>query len=235
MLLQKSNIKKPTFETIQEAAEIIRNGGVVITPTRTNYNVICSPTNKDAINKVFNIKKRNKFGPLTLALATPNWIKEYIEYPENCDQKLLNKVWPAELTLIFNKNYPFPSELTCGADTIGVMVQGNSILQDILIELGSPVACTSANISGQGDLHVDFEKAVNDLGELVDLVIEPEFMPNQLKKNGENMSTTIIDLTFNPPMLVRRGVIPVENMKEVFPNLIEDTDEYKQKLLERMN
>jgi L-threonylcarbamoyladenylate synthase len=232
-MLRNANVKPANAESVHEAAEVLGNGGIVITPTRTNYNVICNPTDESAIAKVFEVKKRTKFGPLTLYIPNAGEAEKYAVIPEDFDRAILDKAWPGELTLIFEKNYPFPDALTMGATTIALTVQGECTCHDIAQEFG-PVAMTSANISGQGDIFVTLEKAVEDIGHLVDLVIDAQSDAPAAELDVDNKSNTIIDLTFGKPYLVRLGVYPIEKCREMFPDLNEDSAEYKQLLAERV-
>lgn len=230
----RENVKPVSEEVIREAAAILRNGGLVITPTRTNYNLICDPTNADAIAKVFDVKKRTKFGPLTLAISHAEQADRYVKYPEYFDRSVLQELWPGELTVIFEKEYEFPPQLTMGAHTLAVACQGESVLHSIVEAFGAPVACTSANLSGQGDIFVDLDKAVLDIGEQVDLVIDAGSESAAAELDVANKSNSIIDLTFEQPFVVRVGVISVERLSALIPHLNEDTEAYKQRLAARV-
>lgn len=231
--MRQANVKPVSEDVIIEAVNLLKQGGLVITPTRTNYNLICDPTHEEAIAKVFDVKKRTKFGPLTLAISRAEQADEYVKYPEGFDPSVLRELWPGELTAIFWKKFPFPDNMTMGAPTLAVACQGESVLHRI-VEAGKPVACTSANISGQGDIFVDLNKAVLDIGEQVDLVIDAGSESAAADLDVENKSNTIIDLTFEVPYLVREGVLPVERLRALIPNLNENTDEYKARLAARV-
>jgi L-threonylcarbamoyladenylate synthase len=229
-----ANVKPISPAVIQEAVQILKNGGLVITPTRTNYNLICDPTHEEAVAKVFEVKKRTKFGPLTLALSFAEQAAPYVKYPDFFDPAVLNELWPGELTVIFEKEYPFPANLTMGAPTLATAYQGPSVLHDIIAAYEAPVACTSANLSGQGDIFVDLEKAVLDIGDKVELVIDAGQQSAAASLDVSNKSNTIIDLTFDVPHLVREGVVPVARLQALIPNLNIDTDAYKAKLQARI-
>ncbi|HHW39251.1 MAG TPA: threonylcarbamoyl-AMP synthase [Bacillales bacterium] len=222
------NVKlSDSSKVIDEAVAIIKKGGLVISPTRTNYCVICDPMNEEAIKKVFHAKKRTKFGPLSLNISSVSEVNKYVYFPTNFDMNCLIELWPGELSIIFKKGYPFPELLTMGANTIAVSFQGQSVLHQILESYKGPLASTSANISGQGDIFIDLEKSIEDIGEKVDLIIDSGVPSPALSVNGHNRSNTIIDLTFDIPFLVREGIVPTEKIKKVIPNLNEDMATYK--------
>ncbi|MAM73490.1 L-threonylcarbamoyladenylate synthase [uncultured Tistrella sp.] len=229
------NIVKLSAGAIDEAAEVIRAGGLVITPTRTQYNLICDAFNADAIQRVFDVKKRTKFGPLTFSIANPAEAARHVVVPEWVAPDAFERLWPGELTLIFDKACDLPPAFTMGYDTLGVACQGVSPLEDIIRAAGRPVGATSANISGQGDIFVDLDKAVADIGDGVDLIIDLGGDTPGATSDSAVKANTIVDFTFERPYLVRAGVYPVSRIQEVFPNLDTDTEAYKQRLMQRVN
>jgi len=228
------NIVKMSADAIDEAAEVIRAGGLVITPTRTQYNLICDAFNADAISRVFEVKKRAKFGPLTLSIADPATAADYVTVPDWVEPDALTRLWPGELTAIFWKACDLPAGFTMGYDTLGVACQGASPLEDIIRAAGRPVGATSANISGQGDIFVDLDKAVADIGTGVDLIIDYGRDTAGAASESAVKANTIIDLTFDRPYLVRGGIYPVARVQTVFPDLDPDSDAYKARLMERV-
>lgn len=225
-----------TPEVLDEAVAILRDGGLVVTPTRGNYCLVCDPTNLDAIEQSFEVKGRTKFGPLTLALHEVKAAGKYVEYPPGFDPAVLDRVWPAEVSFIFEKAFPFPERLTCGHSTIALMIHGPCTLQRLLTRYAGPLGLTSGNLSGQGDIPIDLAKAVDDLGDRVDLIIEaPSDDEITVTANSrEHPSNTIVDFTFGRPLLVRVGVLPTEVLLEHFPDLETDPAVFKQMLAERL-
>ena len=130
------NIVKLSAGAIDEAAEVIRAGGLVITPTRTQYNLICDAFNADAIQRVFDVKKRTKFGPLTFSIANPAEAARHVVVPDWVAPDAFERLWPGELTLIFDKACDLPPAFTMGYDTLGVACQGASPLEDIIRDAG---------------------------------------------------------------------------------------------------
>lgn len=166
------NIRKASEDSIQEAANCIKSGGIVVVPTDTNYNLICDPFNELAVKKVFEAKQRTKFGPLTLYIASAEEIPKYTLPTSGFSVETAKSLLPGEISFILYKREMIIDAATCGADTVAVTCHSNSVLQNILKLLGTPVCGTSANISGQGDIFVTFEKASQDLSSKVDLIID---------------------------------------------------------------
>ena len=229
-------VLRETPEVLDEAVAILRDGGLVVSPTRGNYCLVCDPTNLDAIERSFDVKGRTKFGPLTLALHEIEAAGTYVEFPPRFDPAVLQRVWPSEVSLIFEKAYPFPERLTCGHSTIALMFHGPCTLQRLLTRYGAPLGLTSGNLSGQGDIPIDLAKAVGDLGDRVDVVIEaPSTDEITVSANSpRHPSNTIVDFTFGRPLLVRTGVLPTETLLQEFPDLERDPEVFKRLLGERL-
>lgn len=220
-------ILSESAEAVEAAADVLRGGGVVITPTRTNYSVICDPYNDRAVERIFRIKRRTKFGPLTLGIAIPDDADPYVRYPDPEAQYLIKGLWPSCLSAILPKVAPLPERMTMGAPSLSVLCHESCALSSIAAAFG-PVALTSANLSGQGDIHVTAPKARADLGGEVDLMIEaPPDHPVALQSN------TIIDLSFGVPYLVREGAFPASRLREAFPDLVHDPTAYELALEDR--
>lgn len=230
----KNDLLMPVCDrSIEQAVSVLREGGLVIGPSRSNYNIMCDPRNERSIERVFQVKKRTKFGPLTLSISSLSGLDTFIHMPENLDKEVLSQVWPSELTLIFRKKYPFPERLTCGAPTVGLTWQGESAMQRLTEAYGHPLAVTSANLSGSGSGLVDLDKALSDLGDQVDLILQEPAEEGAKPAGAEIEGNTIVDLSFDPPVLVRLGIVPLDRIRSRFPGLIEDPAVYPQMLQER--
>lgn len=229
-----ANIVPLSAEAIRQAVDVLEAGGLVITPTRTQYNLISDAFSAEASDRVFHAKRRTKFGPLTLSIADPADCARYVRFPDWLDPKAPERLWPGELTMIFWKDCDLPANFTMGYDTLGVACQGPSPLEDIIRAFGRPVGATSANISGQGDIFVDLDKAVADIGDEVDLIIDNGADTPGASSSAAVKANTVVDLTFDRPYLVRAGVYPVERVRGQIPTLNEDSAAYKARLAERV-
>jgi L-threonylcarbamoyladenylate synthase len=220
---------------LEPALEILKKGGIIISPTTTNYNILCDATNPESVQRVFQAKKRTKVGPLPVSLPYPQLAREYVHIPPWFDSQILEALLPGEISFIFEQKYPFPDQLTCGLRTVSISCTTHPLMRSIVIGMEGPVAATSANLSGQGDIFVSLEKAISDLGSEVDLIIDSGPTEAQLATHVEHRSNTIIDLTFEPPYLCRKGWIPLSAVFPYFPTLNTDISEYKQRLNERIS
>ncbi|HSK39383.1 MAG TPA: L-threonylcarbamoyladenylate synthase [Arenibaculum sp.] len=206
--------------------DVMRAGGLVISPTTTNYNLICDATDAAAVERVFTVKRRVKLGPLPVSLPHPDVIGDYVDIPDWFDRSILGAMLPGEISFIFRQKYPFPARLTCGLGTVAVSCTTHPVFRSIVVGLNRPVAATSANLSGQGNIFVPLEKAEEDIGGEVDLIVDAGPTEAQLAGAGDRVNT-IVDLTFDRPLLVRPGWVPLDRVLGYLPDLNTDTDVYK--------
>ncbi|MBO0819465.1 MAG: L-threonylcarbamoyladenylate synthase [Nocardiopsaceae bacterium] len=218
---------------VEQAAAVLRDGGLVISPTATNYNLICDARDAGAVARVFAAKRRVKLGPLPVSLPYPSGIPEFVSIPEAFDSRAFDELLPGEVSFIFWQKYPFPDQLTCGLRTVAVSCTSHPVFRSIVVATGGPVAATSANISGQGNVFVDLGKAIADLGDEVDLIIDAGPTEADAHPEHAHRVNTIVDLTFDPPQLCRRGWVPTEKIIPFVPGLVDDPDAYKKLVAQR--
>jgi L-threonylcarbamoyladenylate synthase len=227
-------IIKATDDYLARAVDVLKRGGLVISPTTTNYNLICDATNESAVNRVFDVKRRVKFGPLPVSLPTPEVADRYVHIPDWVDQSVLTDMLPGEISFIFRQKYPFPDQLTCGLHSVAISCTTHPIFRSLVVGVGGPIAATSANLSGQGNIFVPLSKAIEDIGHMVDLIIDAGPTAAELVGSGDRVNT-IIDLTFDVPYLVRPGWVTLDRVARYFPNLETDTALYQQVLARRVS
>ena len=148
--------------------------------------------------------------------------------------KIAEVLWPGEVSFILFKHNTISDAVTCGANTIAVTHHGNPILQKVMETFGNPLSGSSANLSGQGDIFVTVEKATSDLGQSVDLILNAG-ATTAASHPSVNKSNSIVDFSFQPPFLVRKGVIATETLQKMIPDLITEPDLYQIKLKERLS
>lgn len=183
---------------IQKAVEILHQGGIVAFPTETVYGIGCDAKNTSAINKIYEIKNRSSSKPLTLHFASFDDAKKYAESYKISEQ-LANKFLPGALTLIMESKSvsEFASQFA-ELNTVGVRIPSHKTAQDLLRTFGSPIAGTSANISGDKPL-VSAEEIISIFGNQIDMVLKcSECIPT-------GTASTILDITKNPTVIIRKG------------------------------
>ena len=138
-----------TLPAIKEAAQIIRDGGLVAFPTETVYGLGGNALNAEASAKIYAAKGRPSDNPLIAHIANETGLYEIAaEVPESA-KKLMDAFWPGPLTMIFSKKDIMPRETTGGLDTVAVRMPAHPVAQALIEEAGVPIAAPSANLSGR--------------------------------------------------------------------------------------
>src|SRR4030043_1498083 len=135
-------------EIIKITIESIREGKVIVCPTDTVYGLICDATNEKAVKKIFKIKKRPKGKPISIFVKDIKMAEEFAKIDKN-QEKFLQRVWPGALTAVLNPKKNLPKNISQDKNTIGVRIPDYRLVISLIRHLKSPLAETSANISGQ--------------------------------------------------------------------------------------
>jgi len=188
--------ENPQLRFINKAVKVLSEGGVIIYPTDTVYGIGCDIFNKDALERIFNIK--NDSGTKLLSFICSD-LKDIARYAKVSDYayRTMKHLLPGPYTFILPGNNNLPKEFK-KKTTVGIRVPDNSIALEIVKQLGNPIVSTSIHddddvIEYTTDPELIFEKWQN----LVDVVIDGGY--------GDNVGSTIIDLSGDEPVVVREG------------------------------
>lgn len=189
---------KPNEAAIAKVVKVLKEGGLVIYPTDTVYGLGCDITNTKALERIAKIKgvKLDKANFSFICHDLSN-ISDYVKQIDTSTFKLLKRALPGPYTFILPGNNNLPKEFK-KKTTVGIRVPDNSIALEIVRQLGNPIVSTSIRddddvIEYTTDPELIFEKWQN----LVDMVVDGGY--------GDNMASTIIDLSGDEPIVVREG------------------------------
>jgi tRNA threonylcarbamoyl adenosine modification protein (Sua5/YciO/YrdC/YwlC family) len=189
---------KPNEAAIAKVVKVLKDGGLVIYPTDTVYGLGCDITNTKALERIAKIKgiKLDKANFSFICHDLSN-ISDYVRQIDTPTFKLLKRALPGPYTFILPGNNNLPKEFK-KKTTVGIRVPDNSIALEIVKQLGNPIVSTSIHddddvIEYTTDPELIFEKWQN----LVDMVVDGGY--------GDNMGSTIIDLSGDEPIVVREG------------------------------
>jgi tRNA threonylcarbamoyl adenosine modification protein (Sua5/YciO/YrdC/YwlC family) len=188
----------PQEEPINQAAQELARGGLVIIPTETVYGIAANALNKQAVEKLSEIKKRPKDKPFSLHIDEKIKIEHFAKDIPISAYKLINKFWPGPLTVVLQAK---------DGGTIGIRMPDNEVALRIISLAKVPVVCPSANLSGKNP-PVSFEEAIKDLNGLVDLAVDA----GETKLKTES---TVVDLTVEPLRVLREGAIKQADIEAV--------------------
>lgn len=202
---------------IAKAADMLRRGSVIVAPTDTNYAVCCDPFNPAAAARLYAMKGRVASKPLTLFVpSAADWPRWALPPTHLGFQGLLDEVWPGPLNVILRRRPLIPDWVTSGGDTVAVVHNRCQALNLLSLYSGLPLAATSANISGTVDTGlVDFSTAMGHLGAHADAAIR------RGTASQYTASSTIVDLTADPPRIIRQGDLAAEVVRRYLPAVAE--------------
>jgi L-threonylcarbamoyladenylate synthase len=203
----KINPKKPQASKIRAAAAFIQKGGIVAFPTETVYGLGANAFDVKAVKKIFKAKGRPQDNPLIVHIAGQKDLAELVVHVPFKALKLAKCFWPGPLTMVLKKSALVPGEVTCGLDTVAIRMPSHKIAQELIKISGVPIAAPSANLSGKPS-PTTAKHVIQDLKGKADAIID----------GGDatiGLESTVIDLTCNPPMLLRPGGITREEIEEV--------------------
>ena len=185
----------PQQRSIKKVVQILKDGGVIAYPTDTIYGIGCDIFNKKGIEKIYQIKKREKNKPMSFICADLSDISQYA-IVSNYAYRIMRKCLPGPYTFILVASSKTPKKIMSKRKTVGIRIPDHKICLAIVTELGHPLITTSANISTEEELNNpdDIEdKLGSSLGLIIDegpLISEP---------------STIVDLTGDSPAVLREG------------------------------
>ena len=190
--------KNPNEAAIKKVVDVLKNGGLVIYPTDTVYGLGCDITNTKALERIAKIKgvKLEKAN-FSFICSDLSHISDYVKQIDTATFKILKRAFPGPYTFILQGNNNLPKEFK-KKTTVGIRVPDNEIALEIVRQLGNPIVSTSihdddAVLEYSTDPELIFEK----WQELVDVVIDGGY--------GDNIGSTIIDLSENEPVVIREG------------------------------
>ena len=194
-------------ESIQQAGAMLRAGRVAVFPTETVYGVGADIRDAAAVGRVFVLKNRELSQPLMAHCASPVQMLEYVAEVPEMVQPLINRFWPGPLALILRATDKVPSVVTGGGRTIGIRMVGHPVARDLIEELGAPIAGTSANLHGEPATS-RFDAINPKLLERVDVALDSGLC-------GRDVPSTVLDVTCDPPRVVRLGAVSVQVIEAV--------------------
>ena len=194
-------------ETLDIAAGIIRDGGLLAIPTETVYGLGADALNEDAVLRIFLAKGRPQDNPLIIHVPDSSWLERYCENVPPEAYALAESFWPGPLTMILPRKPIVPLRTTGGLETVGVRCPNHPITRAVIAAADVPIAAPSGNTSGRPS-----PTCIADMIEDMDGRIEGMFDGGPCAVGVES---TIIDLTCTPPRLLRPGGLPLEALEAV--------------------
>ena len=203
----QTQIKPITTESLKQAKDIIKAGGVVAIPTETVYGLGGDAFNDEAVKKIFEVKGRPNNNPLIAHVHIDYDLSKIIDYDPPYAKKLREAFLPGPLTLVYPSTGKVSPFVSCGLNTLAVRVPSHEGAQAFLKEVGIPIVAPSANVSR----HVSptsAEHVFDDFNGKIPLILD----------GGEcqgGIESTVCDCTGEIPVVLRSGLITREMIEKI--------------------
>jgi L-threonylcarbamoyladenylate synthase len=186
-------------EILYRAVTLVRNGGVIIYPTETVYGIGCDPYNSEACQRICRIKGREETKPFILLAWSLTQVEECTGKLSGTAHQLAKAFWPGPLTIVIKPLKHLPVHIIGPSGGVAFRVTSHPIAVELAQGVGSPLISTSANKTGYPPV-TTYEEACALFRDDVDMILEGQ-------QTIMEKSSTIIDLTFSPPRILREGCI----------------------------
>ena len=192
---------------VEQAADILRRGGLLAIPTETVYGLGADGLNADAVRHIFEAKGRPQDNPLIVHICGMEMLNGIVsEVPERA-KKLAAAFWPGPLTMVMPRG-PEVSDVTCaGLDTVGVRMPSHPVVQQVIKASGVAFAAPSANLSGKPS-PTNAPDTLADMDGRLPLILDGG-------ESNVGVESTVVAVTGEHPMLLRPGYVTKEQMEAV--------------------
>ena len=202
-MLIKINQQNPQLRLIHKIVAILKKGGIVVYPTDTYYGIGCDIMNKRAIEKIYQLKQRNKSKPFSFICSGLKNIRNYAKV-SNYAYKTMKRLLPGPYTFILEGSRLVPKIMLTKRKTAGIRVPDNPICLALVNELENPLLTTSAT-KPDGTIFHDASLIHDFFGKRVEAVIDGSIVPGQ--------PSSVISLIDDIPEVIRKGMGDVSIFK----------------------
>lgn len=205
----------PAEQGISEAAERLRAGLLVAFPTETVYGLGANARDTEAVARIFAAKGRPSTNPLIVHVPDVAGARELAgEWPDTAE-RLAERFWPGPLTMVVPRTEAIPDIVTAGGQTVGLRVPSHPVALELIRTAGVPVAAPSANRSEEVS-PTTAQHVADSLGPFVDDLLILDGGPTTV-----GLESTVLDVTVDPPRILRPGMVTAPMLREVVGELAE--------------
>jgi L-threonylcarbamoyladenylate synthase len=196
-------------ESVEEAAAVIRLGGLVAFPTETVYGLGANVFNAHAAASIFNAKMRPADNPLIVHISDLEQISMLAAEIPASAQKFIEAFFPGPLTILFPRSAAVSDTVTAGLGSVGIRMPRLQLAADFLRLCEVPVAAPSANLSGRPS-PTTWEAVWEDLEGRIDCILKGD-------DTEIGLESTVVDCTAQVPVMLRKGAVSLEELQSVVP------------------
>lgn len=199
---------------LTQAAAILKRGGLVGIPTETVYGLGANGLDPQAVAAIFRAKGRPQDNPLILHIPSSDWLERYCRDIPDAAYALARRFWPGPLTMVLKRRDNVPDVVTAGLDTVGMRCPDSALTRQLIASVGVPIAAPSGNTSGRPS-PTSAATMLEDMDGKIDAIVDGG--PCTV-----GVESTIVDLTVQPPRLLRPGGVTLEELQEVLGQVLVD-------------
>jgi len=194
-MLIKINSHNPQQRLIKRTVDVLKAGGIVVYPTDTHYGIGCDIMNKKAIERIYQLKQRNKSTPFSFICSDLKNISHYAKV-SNYAYKTMRRLLPGPYTFILEGSKLVPKIMLTKRKTAGIRVPDNKICMALVEELGNPIITTSATMPDGSIL--DNASLIHDIFKnRIDIVVDGSIVPGS--------ASSVISLINDEPEILRKA------------------------------
>jgi tRNA threonylcarbamoyl adenosine modification protein (Sua5/YciO/YrdC/YwlC family) len=194
-MLLAINPDNPQPRLIAQVVRCLQDGGVIAYPTDTTYGIGCSIFNKKGLERIYQVKQRDKRKPFSFICSDLAEVSRYARLT-NVAFKAMKRCLPGPYTFVLEASREVPDLLTTRQKTVGIRIPDNRICMAIVQELGAPIVTTSANLTGEEPVGDPFE-IQRLFGNGLDLVVDGGLLTTDV--------STVINMVGDRPEVLRQG------------------------------
>jgi L-threonylcarbamoyladenylate synthase len=195
-------------KAVNASINILKEGGLIIAPTETAYGLLADARDREAINRLFEIKQRSMDKPTAVFVESTDSLTDY--HVELGDRQLdgIRQFWPGPVTFVLNSSIDNWPGVLSGDGKIGFRCSSHPYIKSLIGEFKSPISATSANISGKvpesiSDIETNFSRII----EL--FIIDPVL-------NFDSLASTVVELSYDDVKILREGAVDSDLIKGTF-------------------
>ncbi len=190
---------------LEQAAEILRDGGIVAFPTETYYGLAVDPFNEMALARLYRAKERPPDKPVLVLVEHRRQLDRLVADTPDIARVLMEKFWPGPLTLVLPARDDLPAQLTGNTSTVGVRRSSHILARALVRTCATPVTATSANLSGHPPA-VSAAEVEQAMGDRIDIVLDGGVTPGRL-------GSTLVGFGADGIIPIREGLISFEDLR----------------------
>ena len=206
----------PEVSAVASAVSVLRSGGLVAFPTETVYGLAADAFNVEAVKKVFVAKGRPADNPLIVHISSLDMIAPVAAHVNATALKLADAFWPGPLTLVLPARPEVPGVVTAGLETVAVRIPNHPVANAMIRSFGRGIVAPSANLSGRPSPTTG-KHVKDDMDGRIEMILDagPVLI---------GVESTVLDVTANPPVILREGGLTREQIERVIGRITTTTE-----------